>query len=56
MLKKALESETMCNYNRANGGEGNMGQRHILHCDCNCFYASVEMQEHPELRGKSIAV
>lgn len=33
-----------------------MGQRHILHCDCNCFYASVEMQEHPELRGKSIAV
>ena len=31
-----------------------MGQRHILHCDCNCFYASVEMQEHPELRGKSI--
>lgn len=25
-------------------------------CDCNCFYASVEMQEHPELRGKSIAV
>lgn len=21
-----------------------MGQRHILHCDCNCFYASVEMQ------------
>ena len=33
-----------------------MGQRHILHCYCNCFYASVEMQEHPELRGKSIAV
>ena len=31
-------------------------QRHILHCDCNCFYASVEMQEQPELRGKRIAV
>ena len=43
-------------YNRRIGGGNDMGQRHILHCDCNYFYASVEMQEHPELRGKSIAV
>lgn len=28
----------------------------ILHSDLNCFYASVEMNEHPELRGKPIAV
>ena len=28
----------------------------ILHSDCNCFYASVEMCEHPELRGKRVAV
>lgn len=28
----------------------------ILHSDLNCFYASVEMNEHPELRGKAIAV
>ena len=28
----------------------------ILHSDANCFYASVEMVEHPELRGKPIAV
>lgn len=30
--------------------------RHILHIDQNCFYASVEMQRHPELRDKPLAV
>ena len=28
----------------------------ILHSDCNCFYASVELLHHPELRGKPLAV
>lgn len=28
----------------------------ILHSDLNCFYASVEMNETPELRGKMVAV
>ena len=27
-----------------------------LHCDMNCFYASVEMQRHPELRDTPLAV
>lgn len=30
--------------------------RTILHSDCNCFYASVELLHHPELNGKPIAV
>ena len=28
----------------------------ILHADANCFYASVEMNENPELKGKKVAV
>ncbi len=30
--------------------------RTILHCDCNNFYASVELLEHPELKDKPVAV
>ena len=28
----------------------------ILHADANCFYASVEMNENPSLKGKKVAV
>lgn len=30
--------------------------RKIIHCDCDCFYASIEMRDNPELAGKPIAV
>ena len=30
--------------------------RKIIHCDCDCFYASVEMRDCPSLRAKPVAV
>ncbi|MDR1463095.1 MAG: DNA polymerase IV [Azoarcus sp.] len=30
--------------------------RKIIHCDCDCFYAAVEMRDDASLRGKPLAV
>jgi DNA polymerase-4 len=34
----------------------NAPARKIIHCDCDCFYASVEMRDDPQLRGRPLAV
>ncbi len=31
-------------------------QRKIIHCDCDCFYAAVEMRDDPALAGLPVAV
>ena len=30
--------------------------RKIIHCDCDCFYAAVEMRDDPSLRAFPIAI
>ena len=30
--------------------------RKIIHCDCDCFYAAVEMRDDPSLTGRPLAV
>ncbi len=30
--------------------------RKILHCDMDCFYATIEQRDHPEYRGKPVIV
>ena len=33
-----------------------MPQRKIIHVDCDCFYAAVEMRDDPSLRDVPLAV
>ena len=52
-------SQKLLRENARSGGEDDaeaFGGRIILHCDCNCFFASVEMVTHPEYRTVPMAV
>lgn len=31
-------------------------QRKIIHCDCDCFYAAIEVRDNPQLTGLPVAV
>ena len=37
-------------------GDAQPRMRKIIHCDCDCFYASVEMRDDPSLRNRPLAV
>lgn len=47
----------VCDFSRAGVTITAMtAQRKIIHCDCDCFYASIEMRDNPQLLCKPIAV
>lgn len=40
----------------ANASEVPGMQRKIIHCDCDCFYAAIEVRDRPDLAGRPVAV
>ena len=49
---KSVTAPFLSNYERG----GHMQDRAILHCDCNNFFASVELLSRPDLRDRPVAV
>jgi DNA polymerase-4 len=48
-------SNTVCIYSSCRR-RVNPPSRKIIHCDCDCFYAAVEMRDNPALRDVPVAV
>jgi len=45
-----------CTDSPSTGQEKTPRQRKIIHCDCDCFYAAVEIRDDPSLAGLPVAV
>ena len=43
-------------WGRPGGACSEIPVRKIIHIDCDCFYAALEMRDDPSLRGKALAV
>ena len=41
---------------RETGIEKPSAVRKIIHCDCDCFYAAIEMRDNPQLKHRAVAV
>ena len=54
-IEHTFDFWTRLDYNKRERRSARL-DRMILHCDCNCFYASVELLSHPELAHLPVAV